>query len=356
MAAPGLINRYAGAIIESARRRGFDDETIQRNVGVPCPARGRPLEFSPEHYARISRYVKLMMEDELCGMTPSRIRLGSFTMMCRVAAMSGTLGAALTNAFEFYRLISDDIRFEYRDGDGDQGHIRIWLSRPDLDDRHMLIEWWFLLWNNFSSWLIGEEIPVLSADLPHEQSGDIEEYHEVLSPNCRFRQREACLTFDRRFLSRRIIRSVDELEKWTSVSRIDLVTWNGVERNFRSLIRSKIRTHLQQHERFLSMEQVADELGISTQTVRRRLESGGTSYRQIKEEVRREAVIQWLRHPDVPIGEISLRAGFAEPNGLFRAVKSWVGMSPSEYRSRILSRGISPDVDAFDGDGLARAS
>jgi len=32
---------------------------------------------------------------------------------------------------------------------------------------------------------------------------------------------------------------------------------------------------------------------------------------------------------------VSLRAGFAERNGLVRAVRSWVGISPREYRGRM---------------------
>lgn len=336
MAAPNLINRYAGALIESARRHGFDDETIRRNVGVALHR--RTPSFSPEDCALISRQVKLMMQDEACGLTPRPIRIGSFRMMCRVAAMSGTLGAALINSFELYRLFSSDIAFGYRDGAGDLGHIRVKLAHPEFDSQNLLPEWWILLWACFSGWLIGEEIPILAADLPHKQLAPLAEYYEVMSPVCRFGQSEACMTFDRRFLARRIIRRPEEVKNWQLQNRIDLVTRPGVERNIQSLIQSKLRNHLREHERMLSIEEVADDMGVSAQTVRRRLEARGASYRQIKEEVRREAVIQWLQEPEISIGEISMRAGFAEPNGLFRAVRSWVGVSPNEYRQRILSR------------------
>lgn len=42
-----------------------------------------------------------------------------------------------------------------------------------------------------------------------------------------------------------------------------------------------------------------------------------------------------LNRVDIPIGEISRMGGFAEANSLTRAVKSWVGMSPTEYRQHI---------------------
>ena len=52
----------------------------------------------------------------------------------------------------------------------------------------------------------------------------------------------------------------------------------------------------------------------------------------VKEEVRREAALRWLDHEGLSISEVSYRAGYAEPNGLTRALKSWAGISPSAYR------------------------
>jgi AraC-like DNA-binding protein len=45
--------------------------------------------------------------------------------------------------------------------------------------------------------------------------------------------------------------------------------------------------------------------------------------------------MKWLSNLTIPIGEVSRMGGFAESNGLTRAVKSWVGMCPTEYRNNI---------------------
>ena len=83
------------------------------------------------------------------------------------------------------------------------------------------------------------------------------------------------------------------------------------------------------------MEDIAEEYHISSQTLRRRLDEEGGSFRAIKEKIRRNAVMQWLRDPDIPISEIARMTGFAEANGLSRAVKAWIGESPSEFRARL---------------------
>ena len=75
---------------------------------------------------------------------------------------------------------------------------------------------------------------------------------------------------------------------------------------------------------------------MSSQTLRRHLEDEDSSYRIIKEEIRREVVMKWLGNAQISIGEVSRMGGFAEPNGLTRAVKAWIGLSPKAYRDSVL--------------------
>jgi AraC-like DNA-binding protein len=98
------------------------------------------------------------------------------------------------------------------------------------------------------------------------------------------------------------------------------------------MLRARLREHLGRTKSLLSIEDAAAHYNISSQTLRRRLQSECTSYRLLKEEVRREAVLEWLADGQVGVGEASILAGFAEANGLSRALKGWTGLSPSEYR------------------------
>jgi AraC-like DNA-binding protein len=80
------------------------------------------------------------------------------------------------------------------------------------------------------------------------------------------------------------------------------------------------------------MEELAHTFGVSGQTMRRGLKAEGTSYRQVKAEARREVVLNNIADTSLTLSEISVLAGFAETNGLVRAMKSWTGLSPSAYR------------------------
>jgi AraC-like DNA-binding protein len=98
-----------------------------------------------------------------------------------------------------------------------------------------------------------------------------------------------------------------------------------------------------------TMEELAKEFGVSGQTLRRGLKTEGTSYRQIKAEARREVVLSNISDTTLTLSQISVLAGFAETNGLVRAMKAWTGLSPSAFRRVAIdhpdSEGASPPID-----------
>jgi AraC-like DNA-binding protein len=81
-----------------------------------------------------------------------------------------------------------------------------------------------------------------------------------------------------------------------------------------------------------TMEELATKFGVSSQTLRRALRTEGASYRLIKWEARREVVLNNISDTSLTLSQISLLAGFAEANGLVRAMKSRSGVSPSAFR------------------------
>jgi AraC-like DNA-binding protein len=334
MVAPGLINRFARAMIANAAAKGYHVEVISDALQLrPEVVRDNSACFDHQTFCRISRNVKLLMDDEFCGFTTERCRIGSFQHMCESALEGRTLGEALQRAFGFYAGVTRDIGFSL-DAHRDTASLGMALAHPELDRYNFLYEWWFLIWAHFSAWLIGEEIPVVSADFPHPRTGSLEEYAHSLSGNCRFARPLGSLLLPVQCLERRVVRSPDQLAAFLEPSVHDLAQGFGVHRDFRSMLSARMRDHLEQTHSLLSIEDAAAHYNISSQTLRRRLQSECISYRLLKEEVRREAALEWLAQGEMSIGEASILAGFAETNGLSRAVKQWVGISPSEYRLR----------------------
>jgi AraC-like DNA-binding protein len=77
---------------------------------------------------------------------------------------------------------------------------------------------------------------------------------------------------------------------------------------------------------------VAEKLGMSTRTLRRRLREEGSSYRQLLEEVRFGLAREYLADTHLPMEEISTLLGYSESGNFSHAFRRWSGETPSRWR------------------------
>ncbi|MBW8783406.1 MAG: AraC family transcriptional regulator [Novosphingobium sp.] len=82
-------------------------------------------------------------------------------------------------------------------------------------------------------------------------------------------------------------------------------------------------------------EGVAAELGLHPRTLHRRLRAEGTSFQQVKDEVRRDAVLYYLESTDLDLAEVSEKLGFAEQSVLTRRCHRWFAAPPTQVRARV---------------------
>lgn len=82
----------------------------------------------------------------------------------------------------------------------------------------------------------------------------------------------------------------------------------------------------------LTVDHVAQLLGLGRQTLQRRLKANGTSLTQELIKLKQQHAIEELVHTDRPVAEIGETLGFHSPASFTRAFKSWTGQSPRKYR------------------------
>ena len=82
----------------------------------------------------------------------------------------------------------------------------------------------------------------------------------------------------------------------------------------------------------LAMAALAQELGMSTRTLRRRLLEQRTSYHDILDRVRRELADELLCDPDHKLSEIAFLLGFSDASAFHRAYVRWTGKTPASRR------------------------
>lgn len=81
-------------------------------------------------------------------------------------------------------------------------------------------------------------------------------------------------------------------------------------------------------------ERVAAELNLHPRTLHRRLKAEGASFQQIKDEVRRDIMLYYLRQTDLDFAQISAMLGFAEQSVMTRCCNKWFAASPTKVRAQ----------------------
>jgi AraC-like DNA-binding protein len=95
-------------------------------------------------------------------------------------------------------------------------------------------------------------------------------------------------------------------------------------------LRQRICRHLISGEP--TLDSIADEMHISTRTMRRKLEAAGWSFRELLDDIRRQLAMDYLRDHRLALPEIALLLAYSEQSAFNRAFLRWTGVSPRRWR------------------------
>ena len=83
-----------------------------------------------------------------------------------------------------------------------------------------------------------------------------------------------------------------------------------------------------------SMDKIAGRMGLSRQTLLRKLKAEGTTFEKVLDELRHRLALDYLRGRKVSVNETAYLVGFSEPAAFSRAFKRWTGSSPRDVRMK----------------------
>lgn len=81
-------------------------------------------------------------------------------------------------------------------------------------------------------------------------------------------------------------------------------------------------------------DNIARRLDISTRTLRQHLAVAGTSFRQLRNEIRENFATLYLKDTSVPLESIADKLGFSDQAGFTKAYRSWTGRTPGDVRKQ----------------------
>ena len=101
-------------------------------------------------------------------------------------------------------------------------------------------------------------------------------------------------------------------------------------------IRGEVETALRPllANRNASIAVVAGQLGISRQTLYRRLKEEGTTFEEVRDKLRLQLARDYLADGKLSVSEVGYRLGFADAPTFSKAFKRWTGSNPATRRGR----------------------
>jgi AraC-like DNA-binding protein len=98
---------------------------------------------------------------------------------------------------------------------------------------------------------------------------------------------------------------------------------------------ARVRSLMNERRRaggFVTLDETARALGLSTRTLKRRLADEGTDFTTLLDEQRRQRALLLLRSADLSVEAVAEQVGYSDVANFSRAFRRWSGTTPTAYR------------------------
>jgi AraC-like DNA-binding protein len=177
--------------------------------------------------------------------------------------------------------------------------------------------------------LTGPSYQLKAVTLPHSPVAPLVEYRRFFGVSVIANQERAAL---------HIGIAVMQMQMSGANPALKQITEDYLSRNFRApgkSVSSRVRLALR---RILSTpnankDDVAAMLAMHPRTLHRRLTAEGSSFENIRDEIRKELALKYLRDTRVSLGQLAGILGFAHQAALTRACQRWFAKTPLQIRA-----------------------
>ena len=341
MARPTIAAGYARALLEMAVSKGADRRELLRRSRVA------PEDLlNQDNRIPLGSYVDLMDASvELCHEPAFALLFGedvtnpSISIVGLLATSAETISQGLDQINRYARLMIDEdgtappeLIEIVRNGEGLWMVLRstVYVMYPRITE------------SAFARMVcgfrrqFGDRLFVKAVHVTHAEPEYRSEYDRILKVPVVFGSEKNALLIDETFLSL----------KMPSPNRYVFgILSEHAEALLRTLERSKtMRGRVESlmipmlHTGHLRMETIASRLGLSRQTLYRRLKAEGVSYERVLDEMRHKMALHYLNGDKASVKEVAFLVGFSDPSAFSRAFKRWTGERPG--------RATSPEIES----------
>jgi AraC-like DNA-binding protein len=256
------------------------------------------------------------------AMPPGALGIVEYLVRC-----APTVGEALALGLRYLNILDEVGRAELIDGEREDE-----LDLVVVVDSPIPHESCFAAVVGQGRVLVGADFRPIAVEFTHHPDGGREAYEAFFRAPVRFGAATTRLVLSRASLAAPVttadpnllpilVRHADELS----------ARFQGPAPTTTEQARAVIARLLRRGEH--DVDQVAAALGVTARSLQRRLKDEGTTFQTVRDELRCELALTYLRG-GATTAEVSFLLGFSEASAFFRAFKRWTGMTPAEVQRR----------------------
>jgi AraC-like DNA-binding protein len=325
--------RYAffiRAATRVAQEQGVNPETLLRGTSLAPDSLSDPYQLISRaqelcFYHNLIHAIDIPWLGLKVGSASSLSGLGT---VGHVRLASRDIREVIAGSLERYSLMNLHLTYDVKLKAGEVIHS-VSEEEPLGELRQFMIDRCFAQTQCHAEELIGPEcIPtVVRLDFP--DPGYHDRYKELFQCPIRFNQPVNEIRYPFQFLDQPIPSHDPKVKEVLDSLCESLMQKLNVERDMVTDVKLAIR---KKPGTFPNIEQVADNLGMSSRNLRRSLKEQGSSFQALLNEARRAVAEDYLLNSTLNVQKIAELCGFSDGQNFAQAFKRWTGQSPTDFR------------------------
>jgi len=332
---PTMAAGFASGLLDYAVEKGADRAALLAASGLSDEAlavQDRRIPVSAYH-ALISAAIAATGDGALLMRHNMDSKLEAMSIVGQIVHSSGSMVHSIEQLNRYTRLMSElDViqgadRFEVAIENDE-----VWLidHLPQPNETPMAIEASFSRFISEFRRSFPEQTFAIEMEVTYAPPPYVDAYAELLQIPVRFNGARNALRIDNFWLETNFDPGNEYIFAIFTDHANSLLAKLDTSDTTRAKVEARILPDL--HTGTISMDKIARDLGMSRQTLYRRLQEEGLTFAEVHDDLRSQMARDYLTARKVSVNETAYLLGFSEASSFVRAFRRWTGKSPKAFR------------------------
>lgn len=322
--------------VRFADAKGIDTTNIFSRAGLePAILDTDDGRLNGEQFQTFIRLLAEATGNPVLGLeTGDYVQPGSYSVLGYITMSCATLAEAVTRIAPYEKLVGDmgttGLRMK-----GDAVALVWTCNFTDPVVWPQVVDNVFASWINYARWLADDhEASPLRVKLRRSSPGGIHEkaYFERWQCPVEFGADENSVVLHQSLMSTRLRQPDPLLRKTLEAHALSQLALLDSDTDLTSRVKQSIQKQLA--DGVTRQDMIAEDLGMTSRTLQRKLGQEGMSYQKLLDDVRQQMAEDYLRNTEMSIPDIAFRLGYSETTSFHRKFKAATGQTPGDLRRK----------------------